>query len=88
MTVFHFLLLSLASFRVTRLITTDDITQPLRDRLPDNWLAELLSCSWCCGVWVTAVLFAADHYLTIPLVILAAVAAMSVVGYLGTWDKR
>ena len=42
----------LAAFRIVRLVQTDRITQPLRDRFPPNrWLTELMGCSYCLGVW-------------------------------------
>lgn len=60
--------LALASFRVTRLIVTDTFWANTRARLL-VWLdrhgpigqkaAELLSCSWCTGVWVSGGLYAA-----------------------------
>lgn len=37
--------------RLTRLITLDTITQPIRDRLK-GFLAALVECPWCSGVWV------------------------------------
>lgn len=37
--------------RITRLITLDVITQPIRDRL-SGFLGALVECPWCTGVWV------------------------------------
>lgn len=37
--------------RITRLITLDSITQPIRDRL-SGFLGALIECPWCSGVWV------------------------------------
>lgn len=36
--------------RITRLITLDTITAPIRDRLP-GLLGALVQCAWCTGVW-------------------------------------
>jgi hypothetical protein len=36
--------------RLTRLITLDTITQPIRDRL-SGFFAALVECPWCSGVW-------------------------------------
>jgi alkylhydroperoxidase family enzyme len=49
---------ALAVHRLTRLITEDSITEPLRrpvleDR-PDSRLADFLTCPWCVSVWVAA----------------------------------
>ena len=47
-----------AACRLTRLVTTDTITAPLRDRIGDRWpnspLDVLVNCPWCTGVWVAA----------------------------------
>lgn len=45
--------------RVTRIVTTDQITEPPRlwliDRLgPDNLLVYLVHCQWCMSIWVGA----------------------------------
>lgn len=39
---------ALACYRLTRLVTTDRITAPLRDRVP----FEVITCDWCIGQWV------------------------------------
>lgn len=59
--LFDLLLLVLASFRVTHLLVFDTIAAPLRRVLggegePDKrpWLGTLITCFWCCGVWVSA----------------------------------
>lgn len=51
----------LAAFRVTRLVTADDITAPLRDaverrahRVNSDRAAEFIVCPWCVGMWVAA----------------------------------
>lgn len=38
--------------RLTRLITLDTITQPIRDRLK-GLLSVLAECPWCSGFWVS-----------------------------------
>jgi hypothetical protein len=55
---FDMLLLSLASFRVTRLIVYDKIAQWFRDLFEDprghglrHTIHDLLSCPWCIGFW-------------------------------------
>lgn len=49
-----------AALRVTRLITTDVITQPFRDWIGrtfgfESKVAELIHCPWCSGFWVCLV---------------------------------
>lgn len=44
---------ALAAFRLTRLVTRDTITAPLRARFdPTTRAGELIRCSWCTGVYV------------------------------------
>lgn len=55
--------LTLAVARVTGLVVSDSITEPLRDRLlvwlddrpatAGSWVATLITCPWCAGMWVS-----------------------------------
>lgn len=52
---------ALAAFRLTRLVTRDDITEPLRHRViarvgSDSLIAEGLTCDWCVGVYAAFVI--------------------------------
>ncbi len=61
--------LSLGAFRVYRLLGQDEILSPLRDRLTDaretrdGWvfrrprIATFLTCPWCCGFWVSLIVY-------------------------------
>lgn len=46
----------LATARLTRLVTEDSITEPLRDRAMEihPMLGELVHCRWCTSVWAAA----------------------------------
>lgn len=56
---FWILLLALgASLRLTRLITGDLITRPVRDWISDrygdhSWQRDFVGCPWCIGFWIT-----------------------------------
>lgn len=86
-----FVILSLAAYRITRLITTDDIL--LRPRL---WLiekletsrfdkyAEGLTCSWCAGFWISlATVLISNIFIHIPYPALYVGAVSTVVGLIG-----
>lgn len=51
---------ALATFRITRLVTTDEITRPLREKLWDRYPPEstrigyLVSCDHCTGIYAAA----------------------------------
>lgn len=53
---------SLATYRLTRLITTDEITSPIRDRVwkthpPDkSRIGYALTCNWCTSVYAASAL--------------------------------
>lgn len=59
------LIYALAVARVTGLIVADTITEPVRDRIVrwlddtpgslGEWLASLIECPWCAGMWVSLV---------------------------------
>lgn len=71
--LFSFLILSLATFRVSRLLTTDVIFEDLRDRIwkkfsPLTKFGYLFTCIWCMSVWVALVLVIC--YTIIPTVTL------------------
>jgi len=86
------LMMTAAAYRLTRLIV-DDTFPPVkwvRDRItgdePDvprwrgvpDWVAALVSCSWCASVWVAAGVTALTWAwigLPVPLLVWATVAA-------------
>ena len=46
---------ALACYRLTRLVTRDEITRPLRAHVSSSGpekLAALLGCAWCASWWV------------------------------------
>jgi hypothetical protein len=76
-------LISLASYRLWRLLGEDSITDPLRARLPD-WSLELIECPWCLGSWVAFVVtWATDATVGLQVPVLVGLAAAVVVGALG-----
>lgn len=72
-----------AVMRVTRLVTADYITEPIRERLTQRWGEDakrsyLLSCDYCASIWVgppivtAAVLWPDNRVVIIALVVLTA----------------
>jgi|AntAceMinimDraft_1070359.scaffolds.fasta_scaffold02023_12 hypothetical protein len=53
---------ALATYRLTRLITTDEITAPIRDRIWETHppetsrLGYLITCDWCSSVYAASAL--------------------------------
>ena len=58
---FTFIILALATFRLSRLITTDYITEPFRNFIwkrfpPSTQLGYLLTCNWCTSIWFASLI--------------------------------
>jgi hypothetical protein len=59
-TLLQFVILGLASYRVTRLFTRDMITAPFRNwfwkKFPpeSSYLGYLSTCEWCFSFWIAA----------------------------------
>ena len=80
-----FVMLSLAVYRVRRLIAKDDISAPIRIRLPDP-IRKWLECDWCGASWISIGAVYATHRWLIrlgPHWLLWAVAVACVVGLVG-----
>jgi hypothetical protein len=69
------LVLPLATARLTRLITEDTITEPLRVKAAERstFLEELTGCAWCSGVWAAGAVLVLRKVCP-PVVTLLAVA--------------
>lgn len=88
-----FLIVALAAYRVTRLVTLDRISQPAREWLKrrakraDARLAYLVTCPWCVGMYVSAAAVAlADIWTSMPLPVAQWLACSTVVGLMGSRD--
>lgn len=52
-------LLTLASYRVWRLIALDQITEPIRNLILWRegrawaWINDMIGCTWCLGFWIS-----------------------------------
>ena len=67
--LFTYAVLVLASYRVTRAITTDTIFESVREKIwkkypPSTKLGYLITCNWCTGFWVSIVFVVA--YILVP----------------------
>lgn len=61
-TTSDYALAALATYRLTRLVTTDEITAPIRDRIwrtrpPEtSRVGYLLTCNWCSSIYAASAL--------------------------------
>jgi hypothetical protein len=86
---FTFVILALAAFRITRLITTDRIFDSLREKIwnkfPPNRVnvGYLITCDWCTSIWVAPIVI--FSYVLVPSVVFVVslvLATSAVVGFL------
>ena len=54
MTLLQLIITALATYRLTRLVTADKITEPIRDWITarHDWFGYLVTCDWCLSIWV------------------------------------
>ena len=82
---------ALATYRLTRLVTADKITEPLRERVTSRWLGYLVQCDWCLSIWVApwpalAVVLWPDN--RVVMVALIALALSAVTGFVSLVEQR
>jgi hypothetical protein len=93
-TLTYFVIISLAAFRLTRLITTDTVFEGIRNRIwnkfpPSKGIGYLITCNWCTGFWVSALFVLMLLILPLPTLVVSLVLAISaVIGLLSTWIER
>ncbi len=80
---------ALATYRITRLITDDLITEPIRaavTRLGEPW-ASGIECPWCVGFWVSCAVVAVSWAFPNQWAPIATVFALSAVaGFLASHE--
>jgi hypothetical protein len=85
-------LVALATYRLTRLVTADKITEPVREWVNSRseWAGYLVTCDWCLSIWIgplvaiPAVLWPS----TMVTVVVAALSASAVTGLLSLVERR
>lgn len=88
-TLIHLLILSLATFRLARLFTTDQIFEPLREVIwrkfpPSTQFGYLFTCNWCMSIWFASLITICYTIGTAITVIIALPLALSAVAGLIT----
>lgn len=84
---------ALATYRLTRLVTADQITQPLRGWVVDrsNWFGYLITCDWCLSIWVAPLPVVAmlvfGEVLAVQIV-LVSLALSALTGLLSLVERR
>lgn len=85
-----FVLIALASYRLTRLVNLDVITTRPRkwaQRQASGKLEYFVTCPWCVSIYVAgAVVLVTDLVTSVPVPALQWLAASTVCGFLGGFD--
>jgi hypothetical protein len=87
LTTVDYVIMLLASWRLTRLFVYDNITRFVREQFldvvkagPRRLLADLFACPWCMSIWTSALvvfLYVLTEYAVFPLVLLGLSAVVS-----------
>lgn len=94
MTTLLVALVALATYRLTRLVTADQIAEPLRRAViarNPGWAGYLVTCDWCLSIWVApwpalaAALWPDNRAVWVSLV---ALAASALTGLLSLVERR
>jgi hypothetical protein len=83
---FLLVILALGAFRLTRIVTTDAISEPIRQKIwskfpPNTFLGYLITCNWCFGMYVAG-LFTLGYFLVpdVTYVVSLVLSISSVIG--------
>lgn len=88
-TPFEFLLLTLASFRLTHFVVFDRLGRPLRAPFTDadgeprgtglgRRIGEGITCYWCAGIWVSSLLY--TGFWLFPVWMVPTIAVLAIAG--------
>jgi hypothetical protein len=88
---FTLIVLSLAAFRITRLVIEDVIFESVREKIwkkfpPSTKFGYLLTCYWCLGLWVSVVVFGC--YLLAPSITFVVSLVLSISTIIGIISSR
>jgi hypothetical protein len=69
MDLLHFLILGLATWRISSLLTNDSEHGPFGTlsfiRKYGRRLSEVFECLWCCSIWIGVILTVAYYYVPV-----------------------
>jgi len=90
----EFLILGLATFRLTRLVTRDAIFESARNRFwgrfppESSKLGYLLTCEWCLSVWLASALFVSAMISTVTVLVATPFALSAIAGLLTAYEDK
>jgi hypothetical protein len=90
----EFLILGLATYRITRLITRDVITEGFRNWFWKKWSPEksklgyLLTCEWCLSIWIASLMYISVMITSVTFAVAAVFALSAVAGLLTAYEDK
>lgn len=86
-----FVILALAAFRVTRVITTDTVFEPVREKIwkkfpSSHGFGYLITCDWCTGFYVSIAFVVG--FLLVPMVVYVVSLVLSISAIIGLLASR
>jgi hypothetical protein len=90
----EFIILALAAYRLTHLITTDAIADGFRSKIWSKWppstkLGYLITCNWCTGFWVSIFLVIFVGILPqVAFVVSLMLAISAAIGLISAWIEN
>jgi hypothetical protein len=94
MTLLEFVILGLATYRLTRLITTDNIFETFRERIWKKYppqsskLGYLITCDWCTSIWVASIVVASVMIIPALVYVYAVFAVSAIAGLLTAYESK
>ena len=83
MIMIDFLILALAVHRLTRLVTTDMVTERIREKIWSKYpphkggIGYLITCTWCSSIWVASLVFSMYKISTEPVIFVCSILSLS-----------
>jgi hypothetical protein len=86
-----FVILALAAFRATRVITTDTVFEAVREKIwkrfpPSKGFGYLITCNWCTGFYISILFVIA--YLLVPTIVFVVSLVLSISAIIGLLANR
>lgn len=94
MTPLEFIIIGLATYRLTRLVTTDTIFEALRERFWGKYppqsskLGYLITCDWCTSVWVASIVVPSVMIIPALVYVYAVFAVSAIAGLLTAYESK
>jgi hypothetical protein len=81
---FVFIILALATFRVSRFITVDVLFEDVREKIwkkypPSTKFGYLFTCNWCMSIWVASLLVICYTIIPTATLLVSSIFALSAI---------